>query len=136
MNNCTASSTTFVSYPAIDSQMRCVYVSTMPGYNACGYGQNSLISIDLTTAKLVYRNWLYTDAHWLSSLSSRNNDGIVYLAGQTLLAFNGDDGQLRFLRARPASNDERVDSAINDSGIPILIISVSNELRDGERKFY
>lgn len=50
-------------------------------------------------------------------LASRNNDGIVYLSGRTLLAFNGENGQLRFLRARPASNDERVDSAINDTNI-------------------
>ena len=108
------------TYPAIDSKVKRVYVSTMPGYNAQGYGQNSLIGVDLTTGKLIYRNWLYTDAHWSSighPLSSRNNDGIVYLSGRTLMAFNGENGQLRFLRARTSSNDERVDSAAHDTNI-------------------
>lgn len=111
----------FVSYPAIDSNIKRVYVSTLPGYiYPTGYGNNSLMGIDLTTGKLLYRNWLYTATHWLSighPLSSANYDGIVYLSGRTLMAFNGQNGTLRFLRARPATYDERVDSATNDTSI-------------------
>ena len=33
------------------------------------------------------------------------------------MAFNGENGQLRFLRARPATYDERVGSAVNDTSI-------------------
>jgi hypothetical protein len=116
-----SSSNTFVSYPAIDSNIKRVYVSTMPGYiYPTGYRNNSLIGIDLMTGKLVYQNWLYTAIHWLSighPLSSVNNDGIVYLSGRTLMAFNGENGTLRYLRARPATYDERVDSEVNDTSI-------------------
>jgi len=112
---------TFVSYPAINSKIKRVYVSTMPRYiSPTGFGNNSLMGIDLTTGKLVYRNWLYTDVHWLSighPLSSANDDGIVYLLGRTIMAFNGENGTLRYLRARPATNDQRVDSSVNDTGI-------------------
>ncbi|CAF0923259.1 unnamed protein product [Rotaria sordida] len=111
----------FVSSPSINSKIKRVYVSTMPGYiYPTGYGNNSLMGIDLVTGKLIYRNWLYTAEHWLSighPLSSSNENGIVYLSGRTLMAFNGENGTLRFLRARPATYDERVDSAINDTSI-------------------
>jgi hypothetical protein len=111
----------FVSYPAINSKIKRVYVSTMPGYvYSTGYGNNSLMGIDLITGKLLYQNWLYTAEHWLSighPLSSANEDGIVYLSGRTLMAFNGENGTLRYLRARPATYDERVDSAVNDTSI-------------------
>ena len=111
----------FVSSPAIDSKINRVYVSTKPGYvYPIGYQNNSLIGIDLRTGKMIYRNWLYTATHWLSighPLSSAGNDGIVYLSGRTLMAFNGENGMLRYLRARPATYDERVDSAMNDTSI-------------------
>jgi hypothetical protein len=111
----------FVSYPAINSKVRRVYISTMAGFiYPTGYGNNSLIGIDLDTGKLIYQNWLYTAEHWLSighPLSSPNDDGIVYLSGRTLMAFNGGNGTLRYLRARPATYDERVDSALNDTSL-------------------
>jgi hypothetical protein len=93
----------------------------MPGYvYLTGYGNNSLMGIDLITGKLIYQNWLYTTAHWLSighPLSSANDDEIVYLSGRTLMAFNGENGTLRYLRARPATYNEYVDSAVNDTRI-------------------
>ncbi|CAF1619655.1 unnamed protein product [Rotaria sp. Silwood1] len=111
----------FVSSPAINSKIKRVYLSTIPGYiYPIGYGNNSLMGIDLLTGKLLYQNWLYTAEHWLSighPLSSANDDGIVYLSGRTLMAFNGENGTLRFLRARPATYDQRVDSSINDTTI-------------------
>ncbi len=114
MGDRVTSPTVSVSYPAIDSKIKRVYVSTMPGYiNPTGYGNNSLIGVDLTTGKLLYQNWL-SIGH---PLSSANNDGIVYLSGRTLMAFNGENGESRFLKARPASYDERVDSAVNDTSI-------------------
>ncbi len=33
------------------------------------------------------------------------------------MAFNGENGTLRYLRARPATYDQRVDSSVNDTGI-------------------
>ncbi|CAF1644902.1 unnamed protein product, partial [Didymodactylos carnosus] len=111
----------FASSPAINSKIKRVYVSTIPGFiYPVGYGNNSLIGIDLDTGKLVFQNWLYTAAHWLGighPLSSANADGIVYLSGRTLMAFNGKNGTLRYLRARPATYDERVDSTVNDTSI-------------------
>ena len=111
----------FVSSPGINSKIKRVYVSTKPGFvYPTGYQNNSLIGIDLRTGKMIYRNWLYTTTHWLSighPLSSTNDDGIVYLSGRTLMAFNGENGTLRYLRARPATYDERVDSAVNDTSI-------------------
>ncbi|CAF2111654.1 unnamed protein product [Rotaria magnacalcarata] len=111
----------FVSYPAIDSRIKRVYISMMPGYiYQIGYVNNSLMGINLVTGKLLYQNWLYTADHWTSighPLASANDDGIVYLSGRTLMAFNGENGTLRFLRARPATYDERVDSATHDTSI-------------------
>jgi hypothetical protein len=101
-----SSFSTFVSYPTIDSKVKRVYVSTTSCYiYPTGYGNNSLIGIDLVTGQLLYQNWLYTPAHWLSighPLSSANDDGIIYLSGRTLMAFNGENDALRYLRARPA----------------------------------
>ena len=93
----------------------------MPGHiYPTGYANNSLIGVNLHSGHLVYQRWLYTATHWLSigqPLSSANRDGIVYLSGRTLMAFNGENGTLRFLRARPATYDERVDSAMGDTSI-------------------
>jgi len=50
-------------------------------------------------------------------LSSANDDGIVYLSGRTIIAFHGENGTLRYLRARSATYDQRVDSAVNGTGI-------------------
>ncbi len=33
------------------------------------------------------------------------------------MAFNGENGALRYLRARPATSDECVDSSVNDTSL-------------------